>query len=77
MERKGLLQKEGSSYRALLKLTAAGQEAAEQVRSRAAVAVELAGNGLTDQQRATFYYALELIAGNLLNLSESGLPEEK
>jgi DNA-binding MarR family transcriptional regulator len=77
MERQGLLQKEGNSYRALLKLTDAGRQAAEQVRSRAAIAVELAGKGLTDEQRTTFYYALELIAGNLLQLCESGLPEER
>ena len=77
MERQGLLQKEGNSYRALLKLTDTGRHAAEQVRSRAAIAVELAGKGLTDEQRTTFYYALELIAGNLLQLCESGLPEEK
>ena len=77
MERQGLLQKEGNSYRALLKLTDTGRHAAEQVRSRAAIAVELAGKGLTEEQRTTFYYALELIAGNLLQLCESGLPEEK
>ena len=77
MERQGLLKKEGNSYRALLKLTDTGRHAAEQVRGRAAIAVELAGKGLTDEQRTTFYYALELIAGNLLQLCESGLPEEK
>lgn len=77
MEKKSLIQKEGSSYRALLKLTAEGMEAAEHVRSRAALAVELAGKGLTDEQRSTLYYALELISGNLQKLSEAGLPETK
>ena len=77
MEQKGLIRKQGSSYRALLNLTPKGLEAAEHVRSRAALAVELAGKGLTDSQRATFYDALELISGNLQQLSEAGLPETK
>ena len=75
MEKKGLIQKQGSSYRALLNLTPEGVQAAEHVRSRAAVAVELAGKGLSDEQRATFYYALELISDNLQSISEAGLPE--
>lgn len=75
MEKKGLIQKNGSSYRALLHLTPEGIHASEHVRSRAAVAVELAGKGLSDEQRATFYYALELVAGNLQQISEAGLPE--
>lgn len=77
MEKKGLIRREGSSYRALLTLTAKGTEAAEHVRSRAALAVELAGKGLTEEQRATFYYALELINRNLQQLSEAGLPQNK
>lgn len=75
MKKKGLIQKQGSSYRALLNLTPEGVQAAEHVRSRAAVAVELAGKGLSDEQRATFYYALELISDNLQSISEAGLPE--
>lgn len=75
MEKKGLIRKEGSSYRARLKLTAEGELAAEHVRTRAALAVEHAGNGLTDDQRATFYYALELITNNLQRISEEGLPK--
>ena len=75
MEEKGLILRQGRSYRALLLLTEAGKEAAEHVRSRAALAVELAGKGLTDDQRANFYYALELITDNLQRVSEAGLPE--
>lgn len=75
MEQKGLVDKQGSSYRALLTLSPSGREAAEHVRSRAALAVELAGAGLTDQQRTTFYSALESIASNLQTLSEAGLPQ--
>lgn len=75
MEKKGLIVKEGSSYRALLKLTPTGREAAEHVRGRASVAVENASRGLSDENRAIFYQALELITANLQNLCEEGLPK--
>ena len=75
MEQKGLVQKEGCSYRALLKLTREGMLAAEHVRGRAALAVELAGTDLTDAQRATFYSALDMITARLQQISEAGLPQ--
>lgn len=74
MEKNGLIVKEGSSYRALLKLTATGREAAEHVRGRASVAVENASRGLSEEHRAIFYQALELIVSNLQNICEEGLP---
>lgn len=74
MEKNGLVIKEGSSYRALLKLTATGCEAAEHVRGRAGVAVENASRGLSDEHREIFYSALELIVTNLQNICEEGLP---
>ena len=74
MEKKELVVKEGSSYRAQLKLTQAGLEAAEHVRRRATVAVENASRGLTPERRAVFYEALELIVSNLQNICEEGLP---
>ena len=74
MEKNGLIVKEGSSYRALLKLTATGREAAEHVRGRASVAVENASRGLSEEHRAVFYQALELIVSNLQNICEEGLP---
>ena len=74
MEKNELVVKEGSSYRAQLKLTPAGLEAAEHVRRRATVAVENASRGLTPERRAVFYEALELIVSNLQNICEEGLP---
>ena len=74
MEKNGLLTKEGSSYRAMLKLTATGCTAAEHVRNRATVAVENASRGLSDEHREIFYSALELIVTNLQNICEEGLP---
>lgn len=78
MEQKGLVQKQsvgGNMYRALLKLTEEGKAAARHVQERAAIAVELAGAGLSDTDREAFYRALELITVNLQTLSKEGLPQ--
>ncbi len=77
LEKKNLVQKVAvgkNMYRAKLMLTQEGRQAAEHVRKRAAVAVELAGSGLSTQERETFYKALELITENLRKLSKDGLP---
>ena len=79
LERKGLVRKEGSGskqYRAKLLLTEEGRRAAEQVRARAALAVELAGEGLSPEIREIFYAALEQITANLQTLSREGLPSD-
>ncbi len=79
MEQRGLVQRESNGknmYRALLKLTDTGKEAAVHVRERAAYAVEMAGAGLSDEQREIFYNALELITANLQTLSRDGLPRK-
>ena len=60
LEKKGLVRKEavgGNLYRAKLLLTDDGKLAAEHVQGRAALAVELAGSGMTDAERETFYLA--------------------
>lgn len=77
MESKGLVEKENdgtSQYRARLRLTPAGQEAAAFVRGRVSVAVELAGNGLSDEDRKSFYSTLELISANLQRICLDGIP---
>lgn len=77
LEKKGLVRKEGvggNLYRARLLLTQAGEQAAQHVRQRAAVAVESAGAGLSDADRDTFYRCLELITENLQQLCKTGLP---
>ena len=79
LEKKGLVQKCAvgkNMYRAKLRLTDEGRQAAEHVRERAAVAVELAGSGLSPEERETFYKALELITDNLQKLSKDGLPRQ-
>ena len=75
MEEKGLVQKEGVPYRALLKLTDAGIHAARQVEQRAATAVELGGKGIPEEKRSDFYKMLELIVENLQSVAKDGLPE--
>ena len=77
MEKKGLVVKESvgkNLYRGLLKLTDEGKRAAQLVRERAALAVDLSGKGLSDEDRETFYNALELISTNMRALCEDGLP---
>lgn len=66
-----------SGYRALLKLTRDGQEAAGVVREKGQAAVEIAGDGLTEEQRETMYQALEHILQNLKEISRQGLPRRK
>lgn len=79
LEKKGLVRKEGigsNLYRAKLMLTEEGKKAALHVRQRAALAVELAGAGLSDETREIFYTALEQITANLQTLCKEGLPQE-
>lgn len=78
LEKKGLVRKEavgGNLYRAKLRLTDDGKLAAEHVQGRAALAVELAGSGMTDAEREIFYRCLEQITANLQMLSKEGLPQ--
>lgn len=77
LEKKGLVRREtiaGKLYRAKLLLTEAGRQAAAHVQGRAALAVELAGSGMTDTDRETFYRCLEQITAKLQVLSKEGLP---
>lgn len=78
MEEKGFVVKEGINqnlYRGVFKLTEEGKRAAEQLKSRIGLAVELAGKDLSEENRTVFYESLESITRNLRNLSENGLPE--
>ena len=75
LEKNGLIHRagEGNSYRAMLTLTVQGKKAADQLIRQAEIAVEQAGHGLTDEARATFYSAFNLIVSNLQRISEDGL----
>jgi DNA-binding MarR family transcriptional regulator len=77
LEQRGFIAREGSGknrYRAPLRLTPSGQEAAEQVCRRADLAVSIAGKELTDDDREVLYRALGLIADHMRAMSQEGLP---
>ena len=77
MEAKGLVVRaEGdSTYRALLKLTPAGQQAADYVNQKASLAAELAGKDITDEDRAVLYATLARISNNIKAISHKGIPD--
>lgn len=76
LEEKGLITREGAkSYRAPLKITEEGKKAAEFVKQKAAMAVEIAGGDLTDEDRVVFYRSLDSIVSKLQVLCKEGLPE--
>ncbi len=79
MEEKDLVvKKQGvhqNLYRGVFVLTEKGRNAADEVKLRAARAVELAGKDLTEENRAIFYDALDIITANLRKLSKDGIPE--
>lgn len=79
MEQKGLVRRDSahSQYRALIKLSEEGKKLSAVITEKAMVAVELGGKGLSDEQRQTFYDALELITANLSRVSRQGLETEE
>ena len=50
---------------------------AAQIRARATVALDLAGQGITDEMRENMYHCLDLIATNMRLICEDGLMEQK
>ena len=52
------------------------EEIAGQIRARAEVALDLAGQGITDEMRGNMYHCLDLIAANMRGICEEGLMNE-
>jgi len=80
LERAQMIRREsrnGGIYRAGLLLTEQGRAAADAVSRRAKVAVEAAGEGLTDAQREVFYHVMGVIADNLHAICKNGLKDKK
>ena len=78
LEKEGMVNRDvrdGNRYRAVVKLTQRGLDAATQVNERVRLAVEKAGEGLSDAQRTVFYQVLAMVAGNLKMLCAEGLAE--
>lgn len=65
LREKGCIRSEGNAYRAKWLLTEQGRRVTERVRELAGQWVGFGGEGLTDQERETFYKALEHISDNL------------
>ena len=79
MEQKGLVRKEGihqNCYGGVFKLTEDGLAVARHVRQRVSIAVQIAGEDLSEENRAVFYESLEKIASKLREISKEGLPQK-
>ena len=76
LEARGLVTKDGiggNRYRGCLRLTPEGQTVAEALSRRAELAVEQAGEGLTERERIIFYTALDTITKDLRRICQEGL----
>ena len=79
LEKNGLVKKKGVNqnlYGGVFKLTQKGITAATDVKKIASNVVEIAGRNLSDQDRTTFYTALDIISNNLREMSRRGIQEE-
>ena len=66
LETKGYLRaRAAKKYRAEIMLTPEGTDLVEKMDTLIENWVSVGGDGLTEEQRASFYQSLELIAGNL------------
>ncbi len=76
LENKGLVVRKNicdGQYRSKIALTDIGKQAAIELSSVASKAVELAGKGLSQEDRESFYKVLDLISNNLKELSKNGI----
>lgn len=75
LEKKELLFRDscsGNSYRALLKLTDEGWNAARKIMRRAEEVVRYAGQDMSEADRIIFYHSLSAISGRLAEFSKEG-----
>lgn len=80
LEKEGMVERvsrNGNRYRAMLKLTPQGRQAAQQVEERAQLAVDKASEGMTEEERAVMYRALNLISTNLQSICAEGLEDQE
>ena len=76
LEAKGFIVRENvtvNGYRAKITLTDEGYSVTKAIRERVKLAVEKGGEGLSEEQRESFYTALETISHNLKIISKEGL----
>ena len=65
LQQEGYLLSTGHRYRAVLTLTEKGTQTAQQLEKLIGQWVGFGGDGLSEEDRATFYRVLEHISGNL------------
>ena len=76
LEKKGFVARENvtvNGYRARIKLTEEGKRVTCALRERIKLAVEKGGQGLSEEEREHFYFALKTIAGNLNDIRQEGV----
>lgn len=71
LQSRGYIEGAEKRYRAQLRLTAEGKEIANEFDRLIEQWVGLGGDGMTEEERATFYRCLELISGNLKDRLET------
>lgn len=71
LQEQGYIESGDKKYRAPLTLTPAGKTLAGKMDTLIGQWVSLGGDGLTDDERATFYNTLERIAANLREKTEN------
>ena len=64
-------------YRAPICLTEEGIKLAADVRRKADIALQAAGQGLSDEVRLNMYRALDIIAGNMREICEGDITLEE
>lgn len=78
LEDRGLVAKDGTGiYRTKIKLTDKGREMAGMIGETAKRFVEYVGQGISDEDRSNFYFALKVIEENLRDVVENGIPAEE
>jgi DNA-binding MarR family transcriptional regulator len=75
LKQKGLIEKESDRYRAKLRLTESGRQLTQHIRDIAQRAAVAAGSGISDEERAVLYAALDSIVGKLQEMTIDSLPE--
>lgn len=76
LEKKEIIERTNvtvNGYRAKITLTEKGREITFALRERIKLAVEKGGIGLSEEQRESFYEALETISINLKQITKEGL----
>ena len=71
-QEKGIIQPYGNSrYRVAPILTSEGRQLAEQIRKRAGIVLEQAGQGISEEMRENMYRSLDIIASNMREICEN------